>query len=120
MPCPCQILAPMHKFWSSVPGWMVTLKTVTPTLSHVSSATRPVIVTTPTAQLVPTGATSLAAMDPTQELPIQNNYSSAVCIDDVLEPTNFDFSCSTPINIARLEQELSFLPILTRFLFRIS
>ena len=45
-------------------------------------------------------------MDPTQELPVQKNYSSAVCIDDVLEPTNFDFSCSTPINIARLELEL--------------
>ena len=82
------------------------LKTVTPTLSHVSSTTRPVTVTTPTAQLVPTDATSLAAIDPTQELHVQNNYYSAVCIDDVLEPTNFDFSCSTPINIARLEQEL--------------
>ena len=62
------------------------------------------------ALLVPTDATSLATMDPTQELHVQNNYSSAVCIDDVLEPTDFDFSCSTPINIARLEQELSSHP----------
>ena len=86
------------------------LKTVTPTLSHVSSTTRLVIVTTPTTQLVPTDATTLAGMDPTQELPVQNNYSSAVCIDDVLEPTNFDFPCSTSINIARLEQEFSSHP----------
>ena len=86
------------------------LKTDTPTLSHVSIATRPVIVTTPTAQLVPTDATSLATVDPTQGLPVQNNYSSAVCKDDVLELTNFGFSCSTPINIVRLEQELSSHP----------
>ena len=94
------------------------LKTDTSTLSHVSSTTRPVIVTTPTAQLMPTDATSLAAMDATQGLPVQNNYSSAVCIDDVLEPTNFDFSCSTLTIIARLEQELSSHP--DQVLFRIS
>ena len=86
------------------------LKTDTPTLSHVSSTTRLVIVTTPTALFLPTDATSLAAMDPTQGLPVPNNHSSAVCIDDVLEPTNSGFSCSTSINIAKLEQELSSHP----------